>query len=70
MASLIPRSFLLHSVFNVQDCDCCIVVYKTSGEFVTSFGDEGYEDGEEEGVVFWLPPSIASCPNGFVYVCD
>ena len=69
-ASLIPRSFLLCSVFNIQDSDCCIVVYKTSGEFVTSFGDEGYEDGEEEGVEFWLPASIASCSNGFVYVCD
>ena len=68
-ASLLPRSFLLRSVFNVQDT-CCIVVYKTSGEFVTSFGGEGYEDGEEEAVKFWLPASIASCPNGSVYVCD
>ena len=47
------------------DTDHFIVVYKTSGEFVTSFGEEGDEEGE-----FRHPASIASCPNGFVYVCD
>ena len=45
--------------------DNYIVVYKTSGEFVTLFGGEGDEEGE-----FMFPASIASCPNGFVYVCD
>ena len=48
------------------DMDHCIVVYKTSGEFVTSFGEEG----DEEGGFRHHATSVASCPNGFVYVCD
>ena len=43
----------------------CIVVYETSGQFVTSFGRFGHLDGE-----FDSPYSITSCADGFIYVCD
>ena len=43
----------------------CIVVYETSGQFVTSFGGCGQREGE-----FNFPCSITSCANGFIYVCD
>ena len=43
----------------------CIVVYETSGKFVTSFGKCG--DGEGE---FASPRSITSCADGYIYVCD
>ena len=43
----------------------CIVVYETSGQFVTSFGRNGRNEGEFRG-----PHCIASCTNGFIYVCD
>ena len=36
----------------------CIVVYDTSGEYVTSLGP------------FMYPFSIASCVDGFIHVCD
>lgn len=50
----------------VTDFFChCIKVYKTSGEFVTSFGQHGRGEGELYG-----PHSIASCVNGLIYVCD
>lgn len=42
-----------------------IVVYEMSGQFVTSFGKPGDEEGELNG-----PYSIASCADGFLYVCD
>ena len=61
--SSLPRSDVDFYVIN--DFYSCIVVYKTSGEFVSSFGDVDYEEEE-----FRHPASIASCPNGFVYVCD
>ena len=36
----------------------CIVVYETSGKFVTSFGK------------FMYPYCITSCSDGYIYVCD
>ena len=42
----------------------CIVVYETSGQFVTSFGRRG-QKGEFIG-----PHCIASCADGFIHVCD
>ena len=43
----------------------CIVVYTTSGQFVTKFGKYGNMDGE-----FGTPYCITSCANGHIYVCD
>ena len=43
----------------------CIVVYETSGQFVTSFGGHGQKDGE-----FNSPYCITSCADGFIHVCD
>ena len=43
----------------------CIVVYETSGQFVTSFGRCGHEEGE-----FDRPFCITSCADGFIHVCD
>ena len=43
----------------------CIVVYETSGQFVTSFGRRGHKEGE-----FDYPCCITSCANGFIHVCD
>ena len=43
----------------------CIVVYQTSGQFVTSFGRCGHEEGE-----FNRPLCITSCADGFIHVCD
>ena len=43
----------------------CIVVYDTSGEFVTKFGKHGHKEGE-----FYGPYCITSCADGFIYVCD
>ena len=45
--------------------DDCIVVYETSGQYVTSFGRYGENDGEFRG-----PYCITSCVDGFVHVCD
>ena len=44
---------------------CCIVVYDTTGQFVTSFGGWGHKEGE-----FQYPHSITSCADGFMHVCD
>ena len=43
----------------------CIVVYETSGQFVTSFGGRGQKEGK-----FQHPDCITSCANGFIRVCD
>ena len=43
----------------------CIVVYETSGQFVTSFGRLGHKEGE-----FNCPFCITSCADGFIHVCD
>ena len=43
----------------------CIVVYETSGQFVTSFGRRGHKEGEFDG-----PYCITSCADGFIHVCD
>ena len=43
----------------------CIVVYDTSGQFVTTFGKYGHEEGE-----FDEPYCITSCVDSFIYVCD
>ena len=42
-----------------------VVVYKTSGKYVTSFGQWGPSHGE-----FIYPYCITSCSDGFIYVCD
>ena len=43
----------------------CIVVYETSGQYVTSFGRLGRNEGE-----FSCPFCITSCVDGFIHVCD
>ena len=43
----------------------CIVVYETSGKFVTRFGGCGQKEGE-----LWSPFCITSCVDGFIHVCD
>ena len=43
----------------------CIVVYETSGQYVTSFGRLGLNKGE-----FSCPFCITSCVDGFIHVCD
>ena len=43
----------------------CIVVYETSGQYVTSFGRRGQNEGE-----FSCPFCITSCVDGFIHVCD
>ena len=43
----------------------CIVVYETSGQFVTSFGRCGKNEGD-----FDWPFCITSCVDGFIHVCD
>ena len=43
----------------------CIVVYETSGQFVTSFGRFGQNMGE-----FRSPFCITSCVDGYMHVCD
>ena len=43
----------------------CIVVYETSGQFVTSFGRPGQNEGE-----LHYPYCITSCVDGYIYVCD
>ena len=42
-----------------------IVVYETSGKFVTKFGRCGSKEGE-----FIDPRCITSCVNGHIYICD
>ena len=49
----------------VAAADDRIVVYKTSGQFVTSFGRQGEKEGE-----FGKPFYITSCTNGYIYVAD
>ena len=52
----------------VYVCDLiggCIVVYETSGQFVTSFGRYGQNEGE-----FYHPFCITSCVDGYIHVCD
>ena len=50
----------------VSDCGSdCIVVYETSGQFVTSFGKRGSKERE-----FDDPYCITSSANGFILVCD
>ena len=43
----------------------CIVVYETSGKFVTRFGGYGQKEGE-----LCAPFCITSCVDGFIHVCD
>ena len=45
----------------------CIVVYETSGQYVTSFGFGRF--GQNEGE-FYRPFCITSCVDGFIHVCD
>ena len=40
-------------------------MYETSGQFVTSFGRCGENEGE-----FVHPSCITSCVDGFIHVCD
>ena len=41
-----------------------MIVYETSGQFVTSFGRRGKIEGE-----FDSPQCITSCVDGFIYTC-
>ena len=43
----------------------CILVYKISGQFVTSFGRRGLVEAELIG-----PHGVTSCADGFIYVCN
>ena len=43
----------------------CIVVFETLGQYVTSFGRRGQNEGE-----FQYPYCITSCVDGFIHVCD
>ena len=43
----------------------CIVVYDTSGNFISSFGKCGQNEGE-----FSNPYCITSCVDGYIHVCD
>ena len=43
----------------------CILVYETSGQFVTKFGRPGCKEGE-----LYSPYCITSCTDGFIHVCD
>ena len=43
----------------------CIVVYETSGQYVTSFGGFGLNEGE-----FQYPFCITSCVDSFIHICD
>lgn len=49
--------------------DCCdnhqVVVFRSSGEFVTSYGSFGKLDGQ-----FHRPLSLALDADGYLYVCD
>ena len=42
----------------------CIVVYETSGQYVTSFGGRGENEGE-----FDRPYCVTSCVDGFIHIC-
>ena len=42
-----------------------IVVYETSGKFVTRFGGWGQKEGELSSL-----HCITSCVDGFIHVCD
>ena len=43
----------------------CIVVYETSGQFVTLFQSRGHEEGK-----VYCPYCITTCADGFIHVCD
>ena len=45
--------------------DDCIVVYETSGKFVTRFGVCGQKEGQ-----LHYPYRITACVDGFIHVCD
>ena len=53
-----------HVYISDQSGDC-IVVYETSGKFVTRFGGHGQKEGELR-----LLFCITSCVDGFIHVCD
>ena len=44
----------------------CIVVYETSGQFVTSFGRPGRRNEGE----LYSPHCITTCVDGYIHVCD
>ena len=58
---LIADKYVYVSDFNGN----CIVVYETSGQYVTSFGRFGRNEGE-----FYRPFCVTSCVDGFIHVCD
>ena len=62
-----PSGLLIaHKYVYVSDIrGCCIVVYETSGQYVTSFRMRGQNVGD-----FSSPYSITSCVDGFIHVCD
>ena len=43
----------------------CVSVFKTSGEFITTFGSHGEKEGE-----FKFPMGIALDQSGYLFVCD
>ena len=52
-------------VYVSDDAGHCIVVYETSGQFVTSFGRCSRKEGELKSA-----RCITSCADGFIHVCD
>ena len=63
----VPLGFLVADKYvYVSDVSgSCIVVYETSGQYVTSFGRHGENEGQFDG-----PFCITSCVDGFIHVCD
>ena len=63
----VPSGFLVADKYvYVSDISrSCIVVYETSGQYVTSFGRRGENEGE-----FRRPFCITSCVDGFIHVCE
>ena len=43
----------------------CVLVFDTSGKFITKFGKLGSEGGQ-----FSCISDIISCPSGFIYICE
>ena len=62
-----PWGLCVHGqyVYVTDDTSHCVFVFTTDGEYVTSFCQEGLEDGD-----FYSPYYICVDSNGFIYVCD
>ena len=52
-------------IYVVEEINCRVSVFDTTGKFISCFGGEGNQPGE-----FDSPQGIAIDDDGFVYVCD